>query len=90
MAILIEVFRKDSKTFVVTVNAANPTTHVVTLEPEYYEKLTGGKVTPEMLIVKSFEFLLEHESNTSILSSFDLPLISRYFPQYEKTIVKRL
>jgi len=25
-----------------------------------------------------------------ILSRFDLPLISRYFPEYEKTIVQRL
>ena len=90
MAVPIKVSRKDSKTFVVTVKASTTTFHTVSLEPEYYEKLTSGKVTPETLIVKSFEFLLEHESNTSILSSFNLPLISRYFPQYEKTIVKRL
>ncbi len=90
MAALIEVSRKDSKTFVVTVNARTTTTHTVTLEPEYYDKLTGAKVTPEKLIEKSFEFLLEHESNTSILSSFDLTLINRYFSAYEKSIVQRL
>ncbi len=90
MATLIEVSRKDSKTFVVTVNARTTTTHTVTLEPEYYDKLTGGKVTQEKLIEKSFEFLLEHESNTSILSSFDLTLIDRYFSAYEKFIVERL
>ena len=90
MATLIEVSRKDTKTFVVTVNESATTTHTVTLEPDYYDKLTGGKVTPEKLIEKSFEFLLEHESNTSILSSFDLPLIGHYFPAYEKIIVKRL
>ena len=90
MATLIEVSRQDSKTFVVTVNARTTTTHTVTLEPEYYDKLTGGKVTQEKLIEKSFEFLLEHESNTSILSSFDLTLINRYFSAYEKSIVERL
>jgi len=90
MATPIEVSRKDSKTFVVTVNARTTTTHTVTLEPEYYDKLTGGKVTQEKLIEKSFEFLLEHESNTSILSSFDLTLIDRYFSAYEKFIVERL
>ena len=90
MATPIEVSRKDSKTFVVTVNARTTTTHTVTLEPEYYDKLTGGKVTPEKLIEKSFEFLLEHESNTSILSSFDLTLIDHYFSAYEKFIVERL
>jgi hypothetical protein len=43
-----------------------------------------------MLVEKSFEFLLERESNTSILSSFDLPVIGRYFPEYESTIRKML
>ena len=33
-----------------------------------------------------FEFLLARESNTSILSRFDLPVISRYFPEYESKI----
>ena len=71
-------------------NASTITNHTVTLEPEYYDKLTKGKVTPEKLIEKSFEFLLERESNTSILSSFDLPLIGHYFPEYEKSIGQRL
>jgi len=52
----------------------------------YYEKLTGKRVTPEVLVEKSFEFLLQRESNTSILSSFALPVIGRYFPEYETTI----
>lgn len=40
----------------------------------------------EVLIEKSFEFLLDRESNTSILSTFDLPVIARYFPEYESKI----
>ncbi|MFP4384841.1 MAG: hypothetical protein ACLFST_05240 [Spirochaetia bacterium] len=40
------------------------------------------------LIKKSFEFLLKRESKESILSSFDLPTIQRYFPEYERTIGK--
>lgn len=86
----IEVAKKDSKTFEVTVRSKTTTTHTVTLKQDYYRELTGGKVSPETLIEKSFEFLLERESNTSILSRFDLPVIGRYFPEYEKTIVKRL
>ena len=39
---------------------------------------------------RSFEFLLEREAKESILSRFDLPLIGRYFPEYEKEIRKRL
>ncbi len=86
----IEVAKKDSETFEVTVRAKATTTHTVTLKQDYYRKLTGGKVSPETLIEKSFEFLLERESNTSILSRFDLPVIGRYFPEYETTIVKQL
>ncbi len=86
----IEVIKKDPETFQVTVKADTTTTHTVTLKPEVYQKLTQGQVTPEKLIEKSFEFLLERENNSSILTRFDLPVIGRYFPEYEKTIVKRL
>ena len=70
----------------VTVAEGASTQHTVTLTPEYLQKLTGGRVSAETLIQKSFEFLLERESNTSILRSFDLPVIQRYFPEYERTI----
>jgi hypothetical protein len=59
----------------------------VTLRQDAYQRLTAGNVAPEKLIEKSFEFLLECESNTSILCRFDLPVIGRYFPEYEKTII---
>ncbi len=86
----IEVARKDPETFEVTVRASTTTTHTVKLSADYYQKLTGGRVSPEALIEKSFEFLLERESNTMILSRFDLPLIGRNNPEYEKTILTRL
>ena len=70
----------------VTVESGTTTQHTVTLTPEYWQKLTNGRIHAETLIQKSFEFLLEHESNTSILGSFDLPVIQRYFPEYERTI----
>ena len=73
-------------TFRVTVEGRTTTTHTVTLTASYYEKLTGKRVAPEVLIEKSFEFLLERERNTSILGSFKLPVIASYFPEYEKTI----
>ncbi|MGA7979454.1 MAG: hypothetical protein WCA32_04410 [Chromatiaceae bacterium] len=60
----------------------------VTLSRSCYEKLTGKRVTPEVLVEKSFELLLERESNASILRSFELPVIGRYFPEYETTITK--
>ena len=72
----VEVIEEDSKT-----------THKVELNRNDYQKLTDGKVTPEQLVQCSFEFLLEREPKESISSSFNLSLISRYFPQYATEII---
>jgi len=87
---MIAVEKIDERTFKVTVKERATTSHTVTVEPSYHEKLTGGCVSVEKLVEKSFEFLLKRESNTSILSAFDLPVIGRYFPEYEDTIRKIL
>ena len=76
----------DSTTFEVMVEGTTTTTHKVTVTAPYYEKLTGKRVAPEVLVEKSFRFLLDRESNTSILRSFDLPVIGQYFPDYERVI----
>lgn len=83
---MITVNTIDSTSFEVVVEDQTTTTHLVTLTHLYYQKLTNNQITPEMLVKKSFEFLLDRESNTSILSRFDLPIIERYFPEYEETI----
>jgi len=83
---MIDVKKIDETTFEVTVESGTTTRHRVTVQPNHYRHLTGGAVPPETLVEKSFEFLLERESNTSILSSFDLSVIRRYFPEYEQTI----
>lgn len=87
---MITVKKIDDTTFEVTVKERTVTEHRVSLDPSYHAKLTGGRVTAEELVKKSFEFLLERESNTSILSAFDLPVIGQYFPEYERTIRKML
>ena len=83
---MITVNPIDDTTYEVVVEGSTTTTHKVTLTSNYYEKLSGKRVPPEVLIEKSFEFLLERESNTSILRSFELPVIGRYFPEYESII----
>ncbi len=82
----ISVKKTAQGNYEVTVEAASTTAHNVSLTDAYYQKLTGGRVTPEVLIEKSFQFLLIRESNTMILARFDLPVIGRYFPEYEQTI----
>lgn len=42
------------------------------------------------MVEASFAFLLERESRELILREFDLPLINRYFPEYESEIRRRL
>ena len=64
----------------------SPTRHIVTVPAEDAARLTGGKVATEYLVKRSFDFLLEREPNTSILRSFELSVIGRYFPEYERVI----
>jgi len=51
-------------------------------------RLAGGKLPPEELVRRSFEFLLEREPAGSILRRFALKDISRYFPEYEAEMDK--
>lgn len=87
---MVSVKKLDNTRLEVTVQGRSSTTHIVTVEPDYAEKLTQGRVPVEILVARSFDFLLERESNTSILRSFDLPVIGRYFPEYERVIRQML
>ena len=87
---MIQITKIDETTFEVIVTSHSTTTHRVTVLPSYASKLTGDKVSIESLLEKSFTFLLEREPNTSILRSFELNVIERYFPEYVSEIKKRL
>jgi hypothetical protein len=69
---------------------ASQTRHEVTLDRAVYERLTGGAAAPAALVREAFVFLLEHEPKESILRTFDLAVIGRYFPQFEAEIRRRL
>lgn len=83
---MIKVRRLTGNNYEVTVRGTSETIHHVQLKPEDYQRFAAGIVSPEELIEASFRFLLERESNTSILSNFELPVISQYFPEYEREI----
>jgi hypothetical protein len=72
----------------VTVEARTTTTHRVRVTPDDLRRFGGEGVSAERLLEASFRFLLDRESNSSILSSFDLPVIARYFPEYGKEIAR--
>ena len=86
MSISIKIVSNNE--YEVTVKSKTVTIHLVTLSDEVHEKLTKEKVTKKELLDFSFKFLLDREPNTSILSSFELTVISRYFSDYEKSVKK--
>ena len=75
----------DNK-FEITLNKKTITKHTVLLTDEYHDILTKKKISKKKLLEYSFKFLLDREQNTSILSFFDLNIISKYFPEYENEI----
>ena len=80
MDLLIAKLSKDQ--FEITVKADQLTKHVVTVTDQMLLNLTNNKISKEELLNFSFNFLLEREANTSILSKFDIIVISKYFPEY--------
>ena len=65
-------------------------THRVRVSAADLDRLAPGAADPTTLVEASFGFLLERESPASILRSFKLTEIGRYFPEYESTIRGRI
>ena len=81
---------QDGEFRVRVIDGRNESSHRVTLTAEYYKRLTDGKIEPQEIVKRSFEFLLEREPKESILGQFDLQVIARYFPEYDREIKRRL
>lgn len=65
------------------------TSHEVLVDRATLEDL-APTATPELLVGESFAFMLEREPRESILRSFELPIIGRYFADYPDEIRRRL
>ena len=76
----------SDKKFEVIIYGDQETIHKVFISNQTYLDLTSKKISKKELVKFSFEFLLEREPNTAILSSFDLIQISKYFPEYFKEL----
>jgi hypothetical protein len=72
------------------IEAGGETTHIVSLQPGDYQRLAAGRITPDELLRRAFKFLLAREPKESILVRFDLPMIARYFPDFEEEIRRGL
>jgi hypothetical protein len=80
-ALIFEVVVREGK---------GETRHHVTMSRETCERLTLGKHTPERCLEAAFRFLLDRESEESILRRFDVRAISRYFPEFEQEMPRYL
>ena len=82
----VSIRKLSDAVFEVTVAKTSTTTHTVTVTDQSLSDLSDSNVTKTQLLEFSFRFLLEREPNTSILSSFDINVISRYFSDYKDEV----
>jgi hypothetical protein len=69
---------------------ADATEHGVSIDRDTLAGLAPMGTTPEELLVASFRFLLEREPRESIMRSFELPVITRFFGDYQSEVARRL
>ena len=84
----VEVRRVGQGRFDVVVRErSTETRHSVTMSEQNFAWLAGDTgATPEALLSAVFAFLLEREPKESILARFDVAMITRYFPEFEREI----
>jgi hypothetical protein len=66
------------------------TRHQVTMARATCERLAASEHAPERVVEAAFSFLLDREPKESILGRFDVTVISRYFPEFERELPKYL
>ena len=82
----ISIIKQNDDVFIVKVTNDVSTSHTVTVSDQSLADLTNNNATKTQLLEFSFNFLLDREPNTSILSSFDINVISRYFLDYRDEV----
>lgn len=65
------------------------TRHRVTMTNAVHARL-GATVSPVAFVRAAFAFLLQREPKESILRRFDVTVISRYFPEFEREVGRYL
>jgi hypothetical protein len=86
-----EAGRDQGWTFDVEVSEGGSSTrHRVTLAEGTHDKLSDGRHPPQEVVHACFRFLLSREPKESILRTFDVDVIGRYFPGYEAEVRRLL
>jgi len=63
---------------------------VTLTQSDYNQWSNNGQLQPEQVIKAAFDFLLEREPASAILSKFDCSVIRRYFPEVDRELPKKL
>jgi len=88
---IIADISSDPMVFDVTVEEENGTTHhKVTLLHKTYNAVFGQSHEPKACIEAAFRFLLEREPKEAIMTTFDITIISMYFPEFSEKITSYL
>jgi hypothetical protein len=66
------------------------TRHHVTMSRATAARLTAGQHSPEACLEAAFRFLLDREPKEAILRRFDVDVIKRYFPEFERELPRYL
>lgn len=74
---------------VVVGDDASATEHMVEVDRATLDDLAPGAI-PDELVRESFVYLLEREPRESIMRTFALPIIARFFSDYPDEISRRL
>lgn len=70
--------------------SGSKTVHEVTIDREFYQKISNEIILPEEFIKRSIDFLLKRENKDSILKEFNIRQISDYFPEYKDEIRREI
>jgi hypothetical protein len=87
----VHLVSEDPRCFHLSVHVREPggeTSHEVTVARDLLARLAPTE-TAEVFARRCFAFLLDREPKESILRRFDVSVIARYFPEFEKTITAR-
>ena len=82
----IKITEIEKDKFFVEVSDNVKSSHNVVISDKVYQELTNSMISKYELLEKSFAFLLDREPNTSILTNFEIQIISHYFSDYTNCV----
>jgi len=82
----IKITEIEKDKFIVEVSDNVKSSHNVVISDKVYQELTNSMISKYELLEKSFAFLLDREPNTSILTNFEIQIISHYFSDYANCV----